>query len=246
MPLSQVAVALLYLYACLLGMALGLLYDGCRITRIFLGEHYSRRAVERLHALRLPLIGGYRRHRARRSLCVVVFIEDFLFCLIAGVAFILLCYEAFDGRLRPMALVCMAGGFALYRRTLGRAVMLFSEVIAFGLECALRYCVWFLLFPFRWAGGRLLRLLRRTAGRMRELADRRGRAAWTGRQMQRARQGGELLPRSGGNGKDVKHAKHATGKAKKKAIQPEPDGAGLSRAADCGVAGGVHQQRDGG
>ena len=116
MPLSQVAVALLYLYACLLGMALGLLYDGCRITRIFLGEHYSRRAVERLHALRLPLIGGYRRHRARRSLCVVVFAEDFLFCLIAGVAFILLCYEAFDGRLRPMALVCMAGGFALYRR----------------------------------------------------------------------------------------------------------------------------------
>ena len=60
MNLSQLAIALLYLYACLLGAGLGLLYDACRITRIFLGEHYSQRAVARLHALQLPLIGGYR------------------------------------------------------------------------------------------------------------------------------------------------------------------------------------------
>ncbi len=241
MDISQSAIALLYLYACLLGAALGLLYDACRITRIFLGEHYSRRAVARLHALRLPLIGGYRAHRARRSLRVVIFIEDFFFCILSGVAIILLCYEAFNGNIRIPVFLCAAGGFALYRCTLGKVIMLFSEVIAFGVECVLRYCVFFVLFPFRWAGGRLYRLLRGAAGSVRRGAWKRSRAAYTEREMKAARSGGILLPRDGQNRKDNQNAK---GKAKKKAVQPESAGQSVSRGDDRGVARGVHQRRD--
>ena len=241
MNLSQLAIALLYLYACLLGAGLGLLYDACRITRIFLGEHYSQRAVARLHALQLPLIGGYRSHRARRSLRVVIFLEDFLFCIVSGIAVILLCYEAFNGKIRFLVFPCAAGGFALYRCTLGKAIMLFSEVIAFGLECTVRYFVFFTLFPFRWMGGKLYRLLRGTAGRVRRRAWKRSRAAYTEREMRAAQKGGVLLPHTGQNRKDEQNAK---GKAKKKAVQPEPDGSGIPCGDDRGVARGVHQRRD--
>ena len=154
MDISQAALARLYLYALLLGIGLGILYDLLRITRVFLGAHYSRRAARRLQELHLPLLRPRLKRRESRALGIVVFLEDLLFCLFAAVAMILLFYEANRGKIRFPALICVGAGFLLYRSTLGRLVMLSSEVIVFALDTAFRYVCFscFFLFAF-WGGG---------------------------------------------------------------------------------------------
>ena len=166
MEISQYALLLLHVYAGILGICLGLLYDGFRITRIFLGAHYSRRVAKRLQGLRLPFLKGKPPHAESRFLGLAIFLEDLLFCILSGVAFILLLYAQNNGRFRFLALVCTGLGFGLYRLTLGRLVMYASEWIAFGIGTAVRYLVFFLLYPIR----ALRRLLCRAAGALVRLA----------------------------------------------------------------------------
>ena len=150
MEISQVALARLYLLALVVGGLLGVIYDVLRISRVFLGVQYSRRATERLKRLRLPLIKGISNRRESPILGTVIFFEDLLFGILCGIAMILLFYGANNGNVRLLAVPITLVGFFLYRQTIGRAVMLFSEVIAFFAETILRYAVFFLLFPFRW------------------------------------------------------------------------------------------------
>lgn len=240
MNISQSAIALLYLYAFLLGVCLGGLYDVLRITRIFLGEHYSRHTVARLRAVHLPLIGGYREHRARRALGAVILIEDFLFCIVAGVAFILLHYEAFNGKFRISVLLLSALGFWIYRATLGKPVMLFSETVAFCLEIGFRYAVFFVLFPIRWTGAKLIRLLGQSIGAVLRRRRASARKRYTNRQMRGAEAlAADLYPYGGGKGKEQGRVK-----GKEKAVQPESCDAGVPCGYHRGVACRIYQQRD--
>ena len=149
MELSQSSLAWLYLCAFLLGIGLGAFYDIFRITRVFLGVHYSRRAANRLTEIQLPLLKPRKKRGESRALGMIVFLEDLLFCLLTGIAFILLFYELNHGKFRLIAVICAGTGFLLYRGTIGRLVMLFSELIAFVLESAVRYAVFFLIYPAR-------------------------------------------------------------------------------------------------
>jgi hypothetical protein len=150
MTVSQTQLALLYLYSILMGAAMGLLYDGFRISRIFLGEHFSELA-NRFEKVNLPLIGMPKKPRGRNKLReIFLFVGDFLFCIIASVTLILLFYQMNHGKLRFMTFVLCGGGFYLYRMTAGRLIMLCSETIAFVLQTAVRYVFFFVLFPWRW------------------------------------------------------------------------------------------------
>ncbi|MBO5295117.1 MAG: spore cortex biosynthesis protein YabQ [Clostridia bacterium] len=149
MSISQSALAWLYLYALLLGLGLGAVYDLLRITRVFLGVHYSQRAAKRLQNIRLPLLSPYRRKKEKRALGVIVFLEDLTFCLFSAISFILLFYIQNNGKIRFPVFLCAGAGFLLYRATLGKLIMLFSEVIAFFLETTARYAAFFLLYPIR-------------------------------------------------------------------------------------------------
>ena len=82
---------------------------------------------------------------------VVVFVEDLFFCILCGIALILLFYECNNGKIRYPVIPIVGAGFLLYRGTLGKLVMLFSEVIAFAIGAAFRYVCFFLLFPVRFA-----------------------------------------------------------------------------------------------
>ena len=147
MEISQAVLAWLYAYAFLLGICLGGAYDLLRLTRVFLGVHYSRRAAKRLQEIRLPFLKPYQKKKESAALGVVVFIEDLCFCIFTGVAIVLLFYIQNNGKIRASAFLCIGAGFFLYRATLGRIVMLFSEVIAFLVETAIGYAVFFLLYP---------------------------------------------------------------------------------------------------
>ena len=133
-----------------MGVGWGLLYDGFRIVRIFLGEHFSD-VSSRFAAARLPLIGPPRKPKNRKKLrAVFIFIGDFLFCIIASVTLILLFYQMNHGKIRFMTFVLAGSGFYLYRFTIGKPIMMCSETIAFVLQTTVRYVCFFAFFPFKW------------------------------------------------------------------------------------------------
>ena len=237
MELSQFGIARLYIFALILGAFLGLLYDLFRITRVFLGMHYSRRAAKRLESIRLPLLDPRKKRKESRALGVVIFLEDLLFCLMAAVSLILLFYGGNNGKFRVFALFCTAGGFLLYRVTLGRAVMLFSEVIAFALETFARYAVFFLLFPLRWSGGLVCRLAKRMTKRILRARRYKSRQRFTKTETQRIlRDGCGLIPKAPPEERTIKRGKYI-GKRKEKTIQPVADDAHTSGR----VGGGIHR-----
>lgn len=153
MEVSQVALARLLLYAVLSGGCLGSLYDLFRMTRLLcFGASCSPNTAAYLQSLRLrlPLLHPQkRRSEHRRALRFAVFFGDLLFCLIAGSVIVLLFFQFNSGKIRIPALICAAIGFVCYRMTLGRLTAIVFEWVAFLSETALRYAVFFLLFPFR-------------------------------------------------------------------------------------------------
>lgn len=110
MYLSQTAIAQLYLWAFLTGVLLGAVYDCLRLTRILPGGV----PPIGLRRRRLPILGVLPEPKKRRATAVLIFAEDLLFCLVAGVATVLLFYEAFDGKIRVPALGLLAAGSARF------------------------------------------------------------------------------------------------------------------------------------
>ena len=223
MDLSQSSVAALYLMSFLLGAALGLFYDGLRMVRILFGEHFSRRAVEMLQKRNLPGSRPKQRSpRKRNAALVFLFLGDFLFCILAAVSLILLFYERNSGIVRPLAILCSAVGFFLYRATLGKLVMLFSEVIVFAVRYAVGQLIFWMLFPIRKLGGMLRRRMKQILEDRREKNRKRQRKRYTASCFAEARATAcGLLPqneRIGSIGKDGQNAgfcKKHTGKEKK-------------------------------
>jgi len=237
MEISQWGLSALYLYALILGFFFGAVYDGLRITRVFLGVRYSRRAAKRLERVRLPLLSPRKKSGESRLLGVIVFFEDLFFCLFAGVALILLFYAVNNGKIRVLAFVSCGAGFLAYRVTLGRVVMLFSQVIAFAVECVVRYALFFLSYPFVFAARKM-----RSAGKKacRAVAERKRiqkRRRFTERETARlARDAcgmiadGESIPKRPRKGKRI--AKSAKSK---EAIQPDATDANSFGNFDRGI-----------
>jgi hypothetical protein len=245
MGISQSAIGALYLYAAFLGLILGAVYDCLRITRVFFGNHYSRRAARRLQEIRLPLLPKAKAHGESRALGVIVFFEDLLFCLLAGVSLILLLYGFNNGKFRFFVVICACIGFLIYRGTLGRIVMLFSEVIAFFLETAFRYLVFFMLFPFRFLKRKLTEQGRALAERELQKRQRRERARYTKKQKRALVHGCGMIPaeRSLRRRDGFKKGRvYATGT--KKTVQPNADPARVSGFDRGGIGHRVCKQRD--
>ena len=246
MGISQSAIGALYFYAILLGLILGAVYDCLRITRVFFGNHYSHRAARRLQEIRLPLLPKAKARGESRALGVIVFFEDLLFCLFAGISLILLLYGFNNGNFRFFVLFCACLGFLIYRGTLGRLVMLFSEVIAFSMETAVRYLVFFLLLPFRFLKTRLVRKGKELSKRYTQRKQKKLRARYTDLQQKRASINGcgmlmKDVP-SYSKGRLKKGRTYATGT--KKTVQSDADPARVSGFDRGGVGRRVRKQRD--
>ena len=231
MRLSQSAIFALYAASFLLGIALGLLYDGLRITRIFLGESYSAEAAlfwER----ELPWIGKVRKKRRKGALRALVFAEDFLFCLVAGVLQILLFYQLQNGNVRIPAILLALIGFFAYRATVGRPIMWCSERIAFCAACAVRY----VLYVFLWPARTVRSLLRRLCSRAITAIRKRKRISYTKRLLSDPSFEGL------GDGRTKKRREHRVGK--KKAIQSDTPATGVSDDTGHRFHRRVHRRRD--
>lgn len=162
---------------------MGLLYDGFRIARIFLGEHFSK-VANRFEAVDLPLIGAPKKPKSRNKLrAIFLFVSDFLFCIIASVALILLFYQMNHGKIRFMTFVFAGAGFYLYRFTIGKLVMACSETVAFVLQTAVRYGCFFVCFPFKWFARKVWNLTKAIAKKQTEKRMKRIRVRYTAYQL---------------------------------------------------------------
>ncbi|MBQ9785252.1 MAG: spore cortex biosynthesis protein YabQ [Clostridia bacterium] len=227
----------LWLYAFLLGVGLGAVYDAFRITRVFLGVSYSVGTTARLQSIRLPYLRPRRARRPSRVLGVVIFFEDLAFALIGGVSMILLFYQINNGKIRFPAFLCAAAGYFLYRLTIGRLVIRAAEVIAFGIETLVRYAVFFITLPFCLIGRRIAALVRRLWQMRRERIMKRARQRATARAWHDLeKDAGGLIPRAKKREESTKEVRHGGGK--EKTIQSEHSGAHLS-----GAAGGDRDRR---
>lgn len=214
MEISQTALVLLYCYAFLLGLFLGAVYDCFRITRIFFGVHYSRSTAKRLRTCTLPLLKPKKERPHKKGLGILMFFEDLLFSLLAGSSLVLLLYEQNNGKFRFLVVVFLLLGFVIYRETLGRMVMLFSEGIAFVCETALRYLFFFLGLPIRFVCGRLARFFAKLYRKCKENRLKHRRKARTAQEKKNISVNGcGLLPSADRTKRREKVAKKGTEKA---------------------------------
>ena len=162
MGVSMTAQWMLFLGGVLLGVLWGGIWDLFRCMHILCGVSAPKGRA--FSGISLPLIKDApcrkreKGHtRVAKNICF--FFGDVLFFLVAAVLFRVYLYLASEGIFRFFALLGAVGGFALYYFTLGRLVMLFSEYLLFGVRVVFFYLCYFLLFPFRFLGARLLRLV---------------------------------------------------------------------------------------
>lgn len=228
MGASQSAVARLCVFALLLGVGSGLFYDFLRISRILLGAQYRAASENRFQNVTLPFIGNRPRRKHKRLLGAVIFIEDFFFCLLSGIAMILLFYEVTNGEIRYAAFLFAVIGFVVYRFTIGKPVMLLSETLAFLLESLVRYVVWLVLLPIRY----VIELLKRVYDTHQKKKRAKERRNYTEKMMKTVGK-----PTTEQRKRKERHG----GKEQKEAVQPEPSCEGISCDYDRGVARSVRQ-----
>lgn len=153
---------MLYMLFC--GILWGILYDGIRISRVLTRLAVYTHAGNRLAHLGLPLIGAPKERKktphSRRLAGVMMAIGDVFFFAAAACIFSVLLVHAASGVFRWFYLLAALLGFAAYYFTLGRAVMLSSEIIAAVVRTVFRYLFWLFCLPFRLLG-KLSRWLRR-------------------------------------------------------------------------------------
>lgn len=145
-----------FLYAIVVGAALGALYDVFRVGRMVLGLRPG--GAETPH-VRLPLVGDVVRDGKHGGFfaAAAVFVGDILFFAIATAVYLVFVFHASSGYNRWFLTVGAIGGFAAYFFTLGKLVMRVSGVIRFVLLTMAAYIRFLLLFPLRMAVKYLLR-----------------------------------------------------------------------------------------
>lgn len=136
MEISQITLLKLMIHSFLLGGAVGVLYDANRVLRVIFGVRYTKKAYSRLYSLKRPI--------SKKAVSIgvskgfwqsaVINVGDFFCVLAAAVGAILLSYGYNSGRIRFFALGALAAGFFIYRFSIGKAVILVCEPIAFILK----------------------------------------------------------------------------------------------------------------
>jgi hypothetical protein len=165
-PLSKQLSALLLSLAC--GGLCGALYDLFRISRVLLGFSEYTSAARKLYAAPLPLIGSVCRpgktsvrNRIEHAL---IALGDVLYGILSGCVFSVFLYVAASGCFRWFYLAGAGIGFLIYYFTIGRIVVLSSDVIVYVLRLVAAYVRYFLCLPVRavlWTAGWMGRVVYR-------------------------------------------------------------------------------------
>lgn len=122
---------LFFVYSLIVGAAIGVYYDVFRIIRIVLPKSV-----------------------------VLIFFEDLIFCLSAGVIMSVFIFNAGFGIVRGYAVIGTGIGFTVYYLTIGKIVYRLSEIIIDFLRKAIRFIAGLIAAPFVAAAKGIIKLLR--------------------------------------------------------------------------------------
>lgn len=143
---TQRALAMLFVYAALLGFSLGVLYELLRLIRVlFVGKR-----------------GGTKQGSIISFSTALSFFSDLVFMVISAISLVLLCYYANDGQFRASAMWGIAGGFFVQTQTVGRLTARITEPLAVGIRSFLRRILRMTVKPALW----LIRLTVKGTGRL--------------------------------------------------------------------------------
>ncbi len=170
MRLSQSGIAQLYFYALALGIVLGLFFDLIRFPRML----FTRKAEPKKEGAKTNL-------RKRRVRGVFVFLEDFLFCVFASVAVILLFYEHNKGKIRPFTFCLLLGAFFLYRFTVGKWIRAFLRLFAGWVRKAVRFVCKLLWKPTKKLLNAIRKLIKKIGSILQKRMEKRARKNYTKR-----------------------------------------------------------------
>ena len=156
MEISPLLLSLLLLWSAVFGAVLCMINDVNRIIRVFLGVRYTQNGFERLYKYPLPILkktlGELKTLPKRGFVSVIIFLQDLLFFIIAGVGVAILNYEFNEGKFRIFTLLAILVGFLLYYFTIGKLVILASELIVFSIKAIFLMIFTLVLRPFSFLG----------------------------------------------------------------------------------------------
>ncbi len=141
--------AKIFAYAFLFGAAAALVFDAFRIIRTSFGCGVKIRGGERS----LPIIGAVKRKKrtaAGKTVSVAIIgVFDFAYMILFAASSVVFVYHFLYGIVRWYAVFGTAFGFALYMSTIGRLTAAAAGEIIFLAGSALRYIVYFTLYPIK-------------------------------------------------------------------------------------------------
>ncbi len=146
------------LYALLLGLFLGVLYDVLRITRMLTG-------ITPVHVAHISWIGRLPMRRIGKigkgpvSTLIFVHLLDIVYGLSTGVCFCIFLYALNNGRFRWYLLLGCVLGFFAYYYSVGKLVLYLSGYIVAFLRGIIGCILYLLTQPLIWIGRWVYKLL---------------------------------------------------------------------------------------
>lgn len=171
MEVQPVELFRLLMASLFVGAGLGLFYDALRISRVMLGlSRYTEAAEAPLfqpHFLR-----PRPQCESNRFLCIVkkavLATQDFLFCLVTGIAVALLLFSHNNGEFRGFVPIGLFLGFLGYYFTVGRLVIRASEYVVFALKTLFLYAIYYITWPIIAVGRKTVTFVNGQIGKFRK------------------------------------------------------------------------------
>ena len=138
MQFSQPATLRLWCASFVAGLLLALFYDFLYATRLYLLPIDKRYTVAAIQSSRILLSKKETKPIKKTKLfSVVLFFEDFFFCIVSALAGILVLYWLNNGMFRATALLCIAFGFWIWHISISKIIRATFQWFVFGIEVAL-------------------------------------------------------------------------------------------------------------
>ncbi|MBR6918671.1 MAG: spore cortex biosynthesis protein YabQ [Clostridia bacterium] len=138
------------LYALVLGIAFGALYDVVRVIKTVAGValyYPGKTSFNKIYERGVVNIFSAKRGKIASS--VITAVLDVLFFTFAGVSFVLFLYCNNYGIFRWFILFCAAAGFRLYYISLGKVTVYFFERVSELVKLLLNLALFAFIYPFR-------------------------------------------------------------------------------------------------
>lgn len=143
---------LLIVEAFLCGACMGVLYDAMRISRMMIFA--DDLCAVKLYQRNYPLIGSIAKKAEKKRIKehlkrALLISQDILFMLIFTLVILMLLFFLNDGKFRIIVIFVAFFGLWCYLCSIGKLVLMSSEMIIFALRILVAYLLYFIMFPVR-------------------------------------------------------------------------------------------------